>query len=146
MKREDIVIRHAILSDLDAVKRLVDTNRESLGFVIRSSLACGIEKQWILIAEYQGQVAGFAHYRHRQDRQTTLYQLCVRSEYRGQGVGKALLRSLQTESQSIGKTSIVLKTPIDLPANAFYQGLGFISRGIRPGKRRPLQIWELRWT
>ena len=140
-----ISIRHAILSDLDSVKHLADANHKSLGFVIRSALVAGIEKQWLIVADYQGEIVEFAHYRHRQDNQTTLYELCVQSEYRGQGIGKALINHLQSESQDIGKTILVLKMPIDLPASIFYERIGFVRREIEPGRKRVLQVWYLSW-
>ena len=40
----DIIIHRAVLPDLDAVKRLADENRESLGFLMRSALVSGIPR------------------------------------------------------------------------------------------------------
>jgi N-acetylglutamate synthase-like GNAT family acetyltransferase len=107
--RQDILNRHAVQSDLSEVKRLADENRKSLGIVIRSALAFGIENQWLLVAVHQGHLPGFAHYRHRQDTQTTFYELCVQAQIRKQGIGKALLLALRAQAQ--GKTYLVLKTP-----------------------------------
>ena len=123
------------------VKRLADENRENLRFVMRSALAFGIENQWLLVAVHQGHLLGFAHYRHRQDTQTTLYELCVQAQVRKQGIGKALVLAPRAQ----GKTCLVLKTAVDLPANGFYEHLGFVCREVQPGKKRALHVWEQSW-
>lgn len=43
--RQDILIRHTMQSELGEVKHLADENRDSLGFVMHSTLAFGIENQ-----------------------------------------------------------------------------------------------------
>lgn len=149
MKNEQMTstftIRHATTSDLDAIKQLADANRESLGFVMRSALSFGMAKQWLIVAERQHQIIGFAHYRHRRDGQTTLYEICVQAEMRGQGVGKVLVQHLCAEAALLGKSCLVLKTPIDLPANGFYQHLGFVCQETLPGKKRALNVWVQSW-
>jgi N-acetylglutamate synthase-like GNAT family acetyltransferase len=139
------MIRHALTEDLDAIKKLADSNKDSIGFVMRSALAFGIEHRWLLVAEHNGQVTGFAHYRHRRDQQSTLYELCVREESRGQQIGKMLINALLEEARAQGKTCLLLKTPTDLQANGFYKHLGFVKREVQPGKKRDLNVWEMTW-
>jgi ribosomal protein S18 acetylase RimI-like enzyme len=142
MGADNVSVRKARAEDLDAVKALADANKASLGFVLRPTLAIGIQRDWLLVAERAGQVIGFVHYRHRQDSQTTLYEICVDEASRRNGVGRSLVQALAVESQALGKASIRLKSPTDLPANEFYQKLDFALVGTEQGKRRPLNIWE----
>lgn len=137
-----LIIRHADICDLDAIKRIADANRESIGFVMRPALVNGIQKRWLLVVEIDGQIVGFAHYRHRLDDQTTLYELCVRQDKRGQGIGRALIGRLWQESQTHGKIRLRLKTPVDLSANGFYRHIGFRHVGQEAGKKRSLNVWE----
>ncbi len=139
---ERIIIRKATLKDLEAVKRIADVNRASIGFVLRAALIRNIERGWLLVAEEDEMVVGFANYRHRRDDQTTLYEICVAEEHRGNGVGRALLDRLITECQQMGKRYLRLKCPADNEANAFYSKLGFEQVGRERGKRRELIIWE----
>jgi ribosomal protein S18 acetylase RimI-like enzyme len=140
---DNMRVRKARAEDLDAVKALADANKASLGFVLRPALAAGIQRDWLMVAERAGQVIGFVHYRHRQDSQTTLYEICVDEASRRNGVGRSLVQALAIESQALGRACIRLKSPADLLANKFYQQLGFELVGTEPGKRRPLNVWEM---
>lgn len=137
-----ISIRRAGIQDIGAIKQLTDSNRATLGFVFRPALMAGIQRGWILIAERDcGELLGFVHYRHRRDVQTTLYEICVVQSLRRQGIGRSLVETLARESAQLGKTSIQLKAPVGIPANAFYQKLGFELNRTESGKKRPLNIW-----
>lgn len=146
MGDNSVHVRKARAEDLDAIKALADANKASLGFVLRPALAAGIERGWLLIAERAGQVIGFVHYRHRQDSQTTLYEICVDEASRRNGVGRSLVQALSAESQALGKACIRLKAPVDLSANEFYQQTGFALVNVHQGKRRQLNVWEIRLT
>jgi GNAT superfamily N-acetyltransferase len=86
---------------------------------------------------------GFAHSRHRRDSQTTLYEIGVASKNRKQGLGRAMVHTVVEEARVQGKVLLRLKCPIDLPANAFYQHLGFTLLGQERGKRRMLNVWGM---
>jgi N-acetylglutamate synthase-like GNAT family acetyltransferase len=132
------------MDDLNAIKRIADANRSSLGFVLRPALQAGIGRGWMFIAENdQRSVIGFVHYHHRHDLQTTLYELCVENTWREKGVGRMLVNLLILESRNIGKKTVRLKAPIDLPSNQFYQKIGFKLVGKEVGKCRNLNIWEI---
>ncbi len=141
MSTDNVRVRKARADDLDAVKALADANKASLGFVLRPVLAAGIQRDWLLVAERAGQVIGFVHYRHRQDSQTTLYEICVDEASRRNGVGQSLVQALAIESQALGKAFIRLKSPTDLPANDFYRRLGFVLTDVQQGRRRQLNVW-----
>ena len=138
---DQVRVRKARVEDLDAVKALADANKSSLGFVLRPALAAGIQGDWLLVAERAGQVIGFVHYRHRQDSQTTLYEICVDEASRRSGVGRSLVQALTIESQALGKACIRLKAPTSLPANDFYRCLGFVLTDVQQGRRRQLNVW-----
>jgi len=144
MEISEVCVRKACAEDLDAVKALADANKSALGFVLRPALAAGIQRGWLLVAEQVGQVIGFVHYRHRQDAQTTLYEICVGEAQRGNSVGRALVQALAAESEALGKLCIRLKAPADLPANEFYRQMGFTLVSVEQGKRRQLNVWEIR--
>jgi len=141
---DEMLVRKARAEDLDAIKVLTDANKSSLGFVLRPALADGIQRGWLLVVEQAGQVIGFVHYRHRRDSRTTLYEICVDEAWRGNGVGRSLVQALAAESEALGKVCIRLKAPADLPANEFYRQTGFTLVNVQEGKRRQLNVWEIR--
>jgi len=136
-----MLIRHAQPQDIDAIKAIADTNKHTLGFVLRPALLENIAKQWVLVAEIDTAIVGFLNYRHRKDRQTTIYEICVAEGHRGYGIGRLLINALKAESHVI-----ILKCPSDIKANGFYAHLGFHLDRMEPGKRRTLNVWRLVWT
>lgn len=142
MSSSSVYLRKANITDLDAIKRIADANQHALGFVRRATLKRSIEKGWLIVAEDEC-IVGFVNYRHRRDTQTTLYEICVDKSRRRVGIGRALIRALVEEALGLGKTRICLKSPFDLPANQFYEAMGFTLIGIQPGKCRLLRVWEM---
>lgn len=138
-----LVVRKATKKDLDAVKELADSHRNELGFVLRPALVRSISREEVLIAENSTGVMGFVEYHHREDEQTTLYHIAVIPNYRRKGIGRALVDALRSEAKLLGKRKILLKCPIDLPANGFYSRLGFQSVRKEEGKARNLHVWVL---
>ena len=141
-RSNQFTIRKAEQEDIDRIKAIADSNKDAIGFVLRPALVEAIQRKWVLVAEDSGQLIGFAQYRHRRDSQTTLYEICVAEEYRGNGVGRALLDALVEESRRLGKTIIRLKCPADNEANGFYDHLRFVRVGWEQGRRRKLIRWE----
>lgn len=143
MATDDVTIRKARHDDVPAIKVLADANRHALGFVLRSALVAGVRAECVLVAEAQAVgVVGFVHYRHRRDDQTTMYQLCVDSAFRGNGVGRRLVCALAAQARELGKVRIRAKSPSDSPSGAFYEAFGFVLVGREPGKKRDLNVWE----
>jgi N-acetylglutamate synthase-like GNAT family acetyltransferase len=136
------ILRKANTADLDAIKRIADDNRQALGFIRRSALDSSVQNGWLIVAEDAGQIIGFVNYRHRQDRQTTLYEICVAEPKRRCGVGIALVKALSKESGALGKDRIRLKAPSDLPANIFYRNIGFTLVVPNLVDKRLLNVWE----
>jgi len=136
-------IRKATIDDLDAINSLVNKHKKELGFVRKVTISQSILQGETLIAESDRVLFGFVRYHHRLDSQTTLYDIVVSSEKRHKGAGCTLVNALAAESRALNKQFILLKCPEELPANAFYQSLGFERWQEDPGKRRKLVIWKL---
>jgi ribosomal protein S18 acetylase RimI-like enzyme len=136
-------IRKATMNDLDDIKKIADENKNIIGYVPRPALIESIEKQWVFVATHANKIIGFAKFRHRLDLQTTLYEICVDEPYRGKGVGRSLIHALEKEAKILGKEKIILKAPVDIPANKFYQHMDFICSETIPGKKQVIKnIWQ----
>lgn len=135
-------ITKATMDDLESIKKLTDENKDSLGFVIRSSLVKAIESKEIFVVR-EKTVIGFLNYHHRRDNQSTVYQIVVDKAHRMNGIGKILMESLIVEAIERNKKFILLKCPKDLSSNIFYQKIGFSLFGIMAGKRRDLILWKI---
>ena len=122
---------------------MVNEHKNELGFVRKVTLDASLRQNEIFVAESDGKIVGFLHYHHRRDLQTTLYHVVVSLQQRRQGIGTLLLKSLIKESRSRNKRWIVLKCPVNSPANHFYHQIGFYHWRIEPGKRRALNVWKL---
>jgi len=140
----EVEIRHAIVDEIDAIKRLFDRHKRELGFVVNAALENSISRNELLVAITEfGEVVGAVHYRHRKDGQTTLYSIVVDGAYRLRAVGRALLHELKHEASRKGQQSIHLKCPVELEANKFYEAEHFSLIAMDSGKHRPLNIWCL---
>lgn len=142
----DVAVRQAQLNDLEAVKRLADLHRHELGFVLLPSLKEQIDKGEIIVAEQEGQVIGFVDYHIRRDKQLTLYHIAVDPDWQRQGAGGALLSALETIARNHECTCILLKCPVDLPANRFYEAQGYKLEETLNGRKRPLNVWRVALT
>lgn len=55
-----------------------------------------------------------------------LHRLAVLPEYRGCGIGKALVSEVESQAQRLGKASVSLNVRVALPKNrSYYEGLGY---------------------
>ena len=131
--------------NIGEIKIIADANRDTIGFILRPALLEAMErKELIVVKALNNKVMGFINYHHRQDRQTTIYEICVKTSYRHRGIGRRLIRTVVNEAYSLGKDRIVLKCPEGLPANRFYSRLGFCHVSTENGKKRRLNVWEFR--
>jgi len=140
---DKLIVRKAITSDLDGIKRLADIHREELGFVLRPSLEKSIADLEIFVALSEDTLIGFIHYHHRRDQQTTLYHIAIHPNHRLQGGGQCLILTLRDEAITIEKAFILLKCPIPLASNKFYERIGFRLAQVEEGKKRALNVWQL---
>ncbi len=133
------------LTAIDQVKSIADSHRSELGFHSRRSFIDSSKRDELLVAKICGQIKGFIRYHHRRDRLTTLYEIAIAPEARGSGVGRQLIEALITDCQKVESRCIRLSCPVELPANQFYEKLGFmrLHRRSQPGRNRPLNEWSL---
>lgn len=137
-----LVIRWARLNDIDKIKHLADAYKRELGFVLRPALVRSIEEEELIVVIVDQEIIGFIQYHHRQDLQTTLHNLLIKIDYRGKGIGKQLMQTLENEAISHHKQVLSLKCPEDLPANDFYAHLGYQRINTESGRHRKLHIWQ----
>ena len=71
------MFRLAKRNDIDAIKKIADANRDTLGFVLRSALQKGIERGWVLVTTDNNTITGFVHFRLRKDAQITIFEICI---------------------------------------------------------------------
>lgn len=139
-----VAFRKAVLTDLDALKKLSDQHKQELGFIVRGALQRSIASEELIVAvSDETAICGFIHYHHRKDAKTTLYSVVVEQDYRRCGIGQRLVDLLLCEARGLGQHLIQLKCPLELEANEFYRNIGFGLAETAPGKLRPLNVWHL---
>ena len=137
-------IRLATPNELDAIKAIADRERHALGFVHRGSLARAVARDELFVAFQGTGVVGFCQFYRRRDGVVTIYHLAVMPEARNQRIGTSLITHVLRDAKKQGMTTIRLKCPSGLLANAFYARTGFECVGSEKGTRRILHIWERR--
>ena len=136
-------IRRALPTDLDAIKRIADSRKNELGFVLRPTLAESIARGELLVAETDGQVEGFVDFHLRRDKQITLYHIATSVDRQRSGIGSVLIPMLSAGRGDLDGTRGFLKGPADLEANHFYSALGFALQETQNGRKRALNVWTL---
>lgn len=136
--------RPADLTDLEAVKAIADACRNELGFIRRATLEEALRERRLVVAKNgeDQSVLGFAHFRCTRHGHVTIYAIAVHPDWRGRGVGQALINVVIETAQRQKMQSLRLKCPIDLPANGFYSHLGFARITVEQGKCRAIAVWE----
>lgn len=127
-------IRSARPSDADAVERiendadllLVDRLRADVWAPAPHGEARLAEPGFLLVAEVDGEVAGFAHVLEV-DGVCHLEQLSVHPLLSRRGLGRALVEAAKDGARERGYARISLRTYADVPWNApFYATVGFL--------------------
>ncbi len=90
----------------------------------------------LLLAEYQGHVAGCVGLQRLSGGICEMRRLFVRPEYQRSGIGKALCRAVIEQAVKIGYTSMRLCTALE-PPKALYKFIGF--KEIEPYKHVPIE-------
>src|SRR5579884_1098116 len=122
----EVRIAYADRDDLEDIKRIADQSRNELGFVIRAAIQEAILDKRILVCRaHKHRLCGFVHFRHRLDRCTKIYQLCLIPPCQRKGWGRNLILALIDLARERCQLSIALRCPDDLPANDFYRAIGF---------------------
>lgn len=130
-------IRYGTLDDVEACQRIARQYRKELPFINRAQFRQSIAKRELFVADWSGDVVGFVRWHARKDGWNTIYDLAVSGDLVYLGIGRALLYAVPAP--------IRLKCTVDNDtANRFYAGAGMQLVGTEQGKKRALNIWELR--
>ena len=85
---------------------------------------------------------GLLHYHLCQDGQITIREIIVTPIWQKMGIGRFMLNRLKYRHP--GAKSIFAKCPSDLPANSWYEYMGFTCEGTETTKGgRELKLWRL---
>ena len=145
-----VTIRQASQEDAPAIMALSQASKDELGLISqhRQWLLRQIDVGEVFVAETaEGELVGFVVFNHNpltEDEHTTIYYLCTDSAYRRHGIGKRLLDDVAVDARLYGNKRITLKCPTQLPANHFYQSVGYTLEGSETdheGGR--LNVWTL---
>ena len=129
------MIRLALESDFDVIKKIANQNRDFVGFVMKVALKEALLKRSLYVYEVNSAVIGFVHYHPRKDGWHTIHEIAVAKEYQGKGVGKKLF--------DIVPLPIRLKTTVDNKnAIEFYGKKEMVLVNIEDGKKRKLCVFE----
>lgn len=140
-----MIVRPATQDDVLFCKAVAEQHRNAFGFLPRAVFLEAAERGQLQVVErHTGEVIGFIRYNHRKrGSESIIYDIAVSTTSQKCGAGRALISALAAECKALGRTSIVLRCPTDLPANAFYRRTGFTHEGVEPGRRRTLAVWRL---
>jgi|WetSurMetagenome_2_1015567.scaffolds.fasta_scaffold23458_10 GNAT superfamily N-acetyltransferase len=136
------MVRKAIPEDIDRIKQIADKNKKYVGFIIRGALVKAIQRKEVIVIEVENEIVGFVNYHHRRDDQTTQYDICIDEKHRGKGIGRLLENAALDEAKQFGKKRYIIRAPIDLESNIFYERIGFKLKEVEKGRKRPINVWE----
>lgn len=122
--------------NVDEITQLFQSHREELGFVNSAQ----VREKTTYHVKKDGEVVGAVICNHCVRKpQTTIYDVAVYEDRRGNGYGRQLVEKVWSNSPH---DKIVAKCPIDLPANHFYRESGWQLVNVESGKNRKLSVWE----
>lgn len=127
-------IRYGVPRDWDAINTIGRQYKQELGFVRRVSIFEAMNRFEVYVAFSGDQLTGFVNWHKRRDGWRTIYEIAVHRDWRGMGIGKALMRAVGTP--------VRLKCPVDNASNQFYEGLGMTMVRREAGRVRQLNVWE----
>jgi len=143
-------ILEAINEDAPHIIALAEAHEHELGPISKhhSWLMQQIDRGEVFVAKtHEGEIVGFVSFHHkhlREDQNTTIYYLCTYSTYRRHGVGKRLMEAVAVDARLCGNKRITLKCPTQLPANHFYQSIGYTLEGSETDQEAGrLNVWTL---
>lgn len=146
----EVTIREASQEDAPAIRALSEASQDELGAISqhRHWLTHQIDIGDVFVAETsEGELVGFVVFNHNppeEHEQTAVYYLCVHSTYRKHGIGKRLMEAVAVDARLFGNKGITLKCPNQLPANHFYQSIGYTLGGSETDQEGGrLNVWTL---
>ena len=122
--------------NVDEITQLFQCHREELGFVNSAQ----VREKTTYHVEKDNEIVGAVICNHCVRKpQTTIYDIAVYDEYRGEGYGTELVDKVWEDSPH---EKIVAKCPTDLPSNHFYRESGWELVDVESGKNRELCVWQ----
>ena len=129
------------------VKRHADTDKDALGFLPSAVYDEAAQSDNLLVAITQrGEVNAYAGHLLFGGKfpHARIYQTFVLPEFRGKHVGRALVEKLVSMTESFSFLSVSARVAADLPANGFYEAMGFEVAAVRPGGPSRKRILNVR--
>ena len=131
-------------ADLDAIDDLRKQNSHTLGFLTRETIRSHLEKECVLgVKTDNDELAGYLLYAAYPDR-FRLVHLCVREDFRSQGIAKRLLEKLKNSATT--QKVIKLNFRRDFPAHKMWEKLDFVPLGEKASRSAAghlLTLWCL---
>ena len=123
---EGISVRFATLADLDFLQQRSHVPAQ----IVRRK----VEWQEIVVAEWEGSLIGSLHLEYLWSSVPYIALIYVRTEYQRQGVGRALLRFVETFLSEQGYSALYSSSQVDeREAQAWHRHVGFEECGIIAG-------------
>jgi hypothetical protein len=141
----DIVVKPAVLSDLNYIDYLQRKNAEELAFYPKQVFEREVQNFRILLAKVNGDHAGYI-YHGAFGSQVKIHQACIQYDLRGQLYGAALIKELINLVNAADGASITLRCGSDIAANGFWKAMGFYCQGVTKGgvrRMRDINNWRL---
>lgn len=139
----DAALRRAVEQDVAGIDRILRQAGDVFGFVPRVVLARAINDGEMIVAEAHGAVVGAIRWHHRRDGATTIHEVVVAADWRGIGVGAALVAAVRASAAARGQATIRARCPSGAQANGWYRATGWEHAGTTPGRVRSLEEWRM---
>lgn len=97
--------------------------------ITKSELENLVKQKRVYIACESGSLAGWLRYNLFWDNTPFMNMLFVLEEYRGKGIGKALVEHWEQDMRNIGYSCLMTSTASNEYAQHFYDKLGYIAVG-----------------
>lgn len=127
----DIQIQDMTLSDLNCIKDILSSEFDNFWNydILKSELES--ENSKYIVAKYNNEIVGFAGVKVVME-QADIMNIVTKKNYRNNGIGKLLLKSLLDICKKLNVTSIMLEVNEEnLPAIHLYKNFGFKTLSIR---------------
>lgn len=109
--------------DINLTRTIQTKHKVELGFLNDTALWTACNEQHMYVVEFNGVPCGFAIWTyHAKVREVTIHQCAVLDEARLRGCARAMIAGLAAMNPT---SSLWCKVRVDLPANYFWEAIGF---------------------